>query len=385
MHMIEEGKSKGVQLTAVNILIAAAIIAFLYFYGSLLADITLETFFSKEGSFQTFVPVLLNALSLLVGTEIFLIITRYVISKYLENRGKKKEIKLILTLYTYLIWGFVAIFLVTTFFKDVGALLTSIGLIGFGITFALQKPLINFVAWLTIVITKPFNIGDRIEVTGIRGDVVNIHTMYTSVIGTRLNTHEKNDTTITIPNELILTNAVINYSKRGNTFIDETVISITYESNWKKAIELLEKAVIEAITKHAKKPLPATFAEKRAWQEALKLLTEASKKLRRSPIKDSVKEQIDQMKSVENAAPVEVPKPSIQMSLGDSSINISATYQTDLYSVRSTKHEIIRYFFEMAQKEKDIEIAYPHMQLVYGDKTTAPQSNVPGRQRKIVP
>ncbi len=349
---------------AIKIVVIASAIVFIYFYGNLILDVLKENFFQKEESFQSIIPVVLNALLIIIGTEIFIVLSRFVISKYFENKGKKKEIKLILTLYTYVVWGITIIFLISTLFKDIGALIASVGLIGFGLTLALQKPIINFIGWLTIVITKPFNSGDRIEVMGIKGDVIFIHTMYTSIQGTRTETQEKSEKVITIPNEVILTNPVINYSRGNEVYSDDITFSITYESNWKKSTELLEKATTDAMKKFMKTPVPASAQEKKSWNEAVSLLKEASKKLRKGQIKEAVKEKIEILQSAENSKEIEIPKPNIQMILADSSINFNVLYQTDLRSLRSTRHEITKNFLEMVEKREDIEIAYPHMQIV---------------------
>ncbi|PIN85027.1 MAG: hypothetical protein COV47_04270 [Candidatus Diapherotrites archaeon CG11_big_fil_rev_8_21_14_0_20_37_9] len=347
-----------------------AVVVFLYFYGQLIMDQVLSELVGKTNSLQDLISVIVNAVLLIVGTQIFLFITKYMISRYLENKGKKKEIKLILTLYTYIVWLFLAILLASTMFKDLGALIASVGLVGFGITFALQKPILNFVGWLTIVITKPFNSGDRIEVMGIRGDVINIHAMYTSVQGTKLDSHEKSDKIITLPNETILSNPVINYSRQGDVYTDDLTISITYESNWRKAIELADKCTRNAMQKFYKYSAPVSKQEKQAWDEAVVLLKKASKKLRKGAVKDSVEEKIDILKSADTPNKVELPAPNIQMAMADSSININIVYQTDLRSIRVTRHEISKNFMEEIEKHKDIEIAYPHLELIYKNQKT---------------
>jgi len=364
---MDEQKNRKTLLLVGKTLAAVAIAIFLYFYGHLiLAIIPAELI--QSNSVQEILPHFFNIVSLIIATEIFLMITRFGISKYLENRGKKKEIKVILTLYTYLVWAFMGVLLLTTVFKDLGALLTSVGLIGFGITFALQKPILNFVGWLTVVITKPFNIGDRIEVNGIRGDVLSIHTMYTRVQGTRLNAQTRTEQIVSIPNEQLLTYPVTNFSRLGGLYSDDITFSITYESNWRKATELLENVTEGAIRKFIKNNIPVTFAEKRSWQEAVNLLQEATKRLRRGVVRESVQEKIEMLKTAENTSQVEIPKPRIQMALGASSIDLNVLYKTDLNSVRDTKHEIARNYMESIERRDDIEFAYPHMQLVYDDR-----------------
>ncbi|HIH09219.1 MAG TPA: mechanosensitive ion channel [Candidatus Diapherotrites archaeon] len=364
---MEEQKMRGLALAAGKMAVVLAALIFLYVYGSFL----LETIISQalnNASLNTLWPLIAEVAILVAGTQIFLMISKFLISRYLENRGKKKEIRVILTLYSYLVWAFVGIFLLSTIFKDVGALITSIGLIGFGITFALQKPILNFVGWLTIVLTKPFNISDRIEVTGIRGDVLSINTMYTRVQGTRPAAQTKSDQIITIPNELILTNPVLNYSRMGDVYSDDITVSITYESNWRKAIDILESVTTNSVKKYLKNNSPVTFAEKKSWQEAVGLLQEASKRLRRGFVKQSVQEKIEILRTAEIASEIEIPKPRILMSLGASSIDLNVLYKTDLHSIRDTKHSIVRSFMEAVEKCPDIGLAYPHMQIVYDEK-----------------
>ncbi|HLC79746.1 MAG TPA: mechanosensitive ion channel domain-containing protein [archaeon] len=364
---MDKEKMRQFSILAGKIGIVLLVLLFLYFYGNFILQHLLEQVFER-GSVQTILPLILDVLILVIGTQIFLMISRFVITRYLENRGKKKEIRVILTLYTYLVWAFMGMFLLSTIFKDIGALLTSIGLIGFGITFALQKPILNFVGWLTIVLTKPFNIGDRIEVTGIRGDVLSINTMYTRVQGTRPIAQTKSEQIITIPNEQILTNPVMNYSRMGDLYSDDVTISITRQSNWRKATEIMEIATSNAIKKFIKTNTPATFAEKRSWQEAIALLQQASNRLRRGFVKESVQEKIEMLKTAETTSQIEPPKPRILTTIGQYSIDLNVLYQTDLYSVRNTKNEVVRSILEAIEKRDDIELAYPQTQFTYEEK-----------------
>ncbi len=357
----------------------AAVVLFLYFYGTFVMQLAYEKVLD-ETTRQTLAPVVMNAIALIIGTEVFLIISRLVFSRYFHDHRQKRKVKAILAIYTYVVWAFVALLILAMVFKDIGALLTSIGLIGFGITFALQKPILNFVGWFTILVTNPFNIGDRIEVAGIRGDVVAIHTMHTKVQGTRTaaqgsQTQETSEKIIILPNELMLTNPVMNYSRMGDIYSDEVVVSITYESNWKKAMEILENVTASTIKKYIKQA-PSTEAEREAWDEAITLLQIASRKLKKGLVRQSVKENISLMKAAENISEVKSLKPDIQVKFADSAIDLSVVYQTDLHAVRKTKHEIVKGFLEEVEKSKDIEIAYPHVQVVAEGKTTSSKKGI---------
>jgi small conductance mechanosensitive channel len=65
---------------------------------------------------------------------------------------------------------------------QVAPLVAGIGVAGLGIGLALQGVLGNLVAGLTIIVTKPFRIGEYIEVTGVHGDVVTIELFSTTLL-----------------------------------------------------------------------------------------------------------------------------------------------------------------------------------------------------------
>ena len=184
------------------------------------------------------------------------------------------------------------------------------------------------------------------------------------------NKHTKGEQVITVPNEMILTNATMNYSRLGNIYSDSIVMSISYESNWRKAIQILEKVAEEGSKKFIVNEAAIAKAEKKSWKEAIALLQEASTKLRKGFLKKKTKEDIYGIAPAatvtENAC-----RPNVSMSLGASSIDLEVIYQANLRSLRATKNEITRRFAEEVEKQNDIEFAYPHMQLVYDEKPKA--------------
>jgi len=65
---------------------------------------------------------------------------------------------------------------------QVAPLVAGIGVAGIGIGFALQGVLSNMVAGLTIIFTKPFRVGEYIEILGVRGDVAAIELSSTTLL-----------------------------------------------------------------------------------------------------------------------------------------------------------------------------------------------------------
>jgi small-conductance mechanosensitive channel len=139
-------------------------------------------------------------------------------------------------------------------------LITSIGLIGFGVTFALQKPILNFVGWLTIIFSRTYQIGDVISINDLSGKVYDIKVMYTSL--SELNADgDCTGKSISLPNEFVLTTPVINFTKGTSYIWDAISIYLTYQSNWKKALKIIQEVVQNYFNKNIKNELKKVFKE----------------------------------------------------------------------------------------------------------------------------
>ncbi len=109
------------------------------------------------------------------------------------------------------------------------------GAIGLGLGLALQGPVGNFVAGITLLSNDKFNLGDFIEVNNTKGTIVDIQSRVTTLRGV-------DGTEINIPNLDLLTNKVICYTKNPVRRIDFR-IGVGYGTNIKKAQELILKAI----------------------------------------------------------------------------------------------------------------------------------------------
>jgi len=192
-------------------------------------------------------------------TYLFITSTKKLIKSHLERIGRsKRNVKLFLTVYDYLIWILAIFITFSLIFKQIGSLVTSIGLIGFGLTLALQKPILNFVGWTIIIFGKMHQIGDVISINGITGKVYDIKVMYTLV--SEMNSDgDSTGKSISIPNEFVFIYPVTNFSRGTDYVWDSITINITYKSNWKKAMGIVERTVQDYYDKKIKKGLKGIF------------------------------------------------------------------------------------------------------------------------------
>lgn len=129
---------------------------------------------------------------------------------------------------------FVAIITLGNFGISIAPLIALAGATAFGATMALQGPLSNYGAGLSIVLSRPFAVGDTITVKNVSGTVDDIKLAATVLIG-------EDRERITIPNKEIVGEIIVNSNENR---IVETRIAIGFSENSERAIDAL-RAVLQ--------------------------------------------------------------------------------------------------------------------------------------------
>jgi small-conductance mechanosensitive channel len=138
---------------------------------------------------------------------------------------------------------------VATLWVEGSGIPTYIGFLTAGLAIALSDVLKNLAGWLYIVIRRPFRLGERIEVRGHKGDVVDIRAFRFTLfeIGTeRVDAEQPTGRLLHMPNGTLFTEPVANYTEGFRHLWLEIPVLITFESDWEEA-ELLLSQVIEEV------------------------------------------------------------------------------------------------------------------------------------------
>ena len=92
--------------------------------------------------------------------------------------------------------------------------ITILGLFSAGVALALKDILLNIAGWLYILVRQPFYVGDRIEISGIKGDVIdqNLFKFRVIEIGNWVKAEQSTGRIIHIPNYKVFTDPLANYS-----------------------------------------------------------------------------------------------------------------------------------------------------------------------------
>ena len=111
---------------------------------------------------------------------------------------------LIVRVVRLIVMAFVLVLVLGKFGVDIAPLIAGIGVVGVGIGFAMQGVLSNVMAGLTIIFTKPFRVGEYIELVGVSGQVTSIELFSTKLI-------HADRSVVTIPNRKIVGEIMHNY------------------------------------------------------------------------------------------------------------------------------------------------------------------------------
>ncbi|MCF6140162.1 mechanosensitive ion channel [Flavobacterium sp. K77] len=193
-------------------------------------------------------PKLISAFIILfVGLYLIRLINRF-INKIMVSRDLDPTLTRFLS--DILIWVLRVILFVSFISKlgiETSSFVAILGAMGLAVGLSLQGSLSNFAGGMLIILFKPFRVNDTIEAQGVTGTVTDIQIFVTKLI-------TANNQTIFVPNGSLSNGNIINYSIEKTRRADLT-IAISYETNIKTAIEIIEK-VLQNNSKVLKDPAP---------------------------------------------------------------------------------------------------------------------------------
>jgi len=313
------------------------LIRYIILIGILILLIAIFNFFGQiektKSDFMNFLPKGIIALVVILITKIFIDISSKGFQEVLEKI--KVDVENILKIYSYIIWFLGLLLALSILVEDLGTFLMSLGLIGFGLTFAMRTPLTCLVGWLMIIVRKPFRINDRIKVQDIEGDVVDITLMYTLLREVGAGGTEPTGRLVTFPNSMLLQEPIINYTLDVNYLWDEISVSVTYESDRKLAEKVIKECTTEVVGNIMKDGA-----------EAMKRVSQRYRAMGRG-----ISEYIHLT-------------PQIRVELADSCFNVSARYIVKARHRRKIRTQIYQKILDRFKETEGIEIAYPHMEVL---------------------
>jgi len=250
-----------------------------------------------------------------------------VIKRIKDSKTKYSFRKTVSILYIFV---FILI-LLQIWVEDAQTLLVAYGIITAGIAIALQDLFKNFAGGVILFVTGIYRVGDRIEINSKTGDVMDIGILYTTLMEIKewVAGDQATGRLTILPNGLILSGTINNYTKDHNFIWDEISIPITYQSDWKGANNLIQEIVARetrSITEQAGKEI---------------LALEEKYYLSKRPT-----------------------EPAIFMTLTDNWITFNIRYVTEVRQRRFLKNKLSYMILEEIQRSENIHISSTTIDIV---------------------
>ncbi len=134
---------------------------------------------------------------------------------------------------------------VRIWFEGFANFVTYLGLVAAGLTIVCKELILNFVAMWVIAWRDLFSHGDRIQVGGYIGDVTRKGPLFFTLVevGNWVDADQSTGRTVRMPNSLVLTTPVANYTKGVGYLWNELSVVVDKDSDWERGRELLIRAV----------------------------------------------------------------------------------------------------------------------------------------------
>ena len=268
----------------------------------------------------------------LVGIVIINILVR-ILKRYLSHHIKDTNIRYrmrkIVSFIGYLI---VILFISTVFRERLRDIHIAIGIAGAGIAFSLQEIIVSIAGWVAISFGHFYKPGDRVQLGGIQGDVIDIGILRTTLMecGEWVKADQYNGRIVRIANSFIFKEPVFNYSSDFPFLWDEITVPVKYGSDHHLAREILYRILNEIVGDYV-------IYAKDAWR-------------------DIVKKYLIEAESVD---------PMVTMIATDNWIEFTLRYVVDYKKRRSIKDKLFTRILEEFEKTNgQIAIASTTFQLV---------------------
>jgi small-conductance mechanosensitive channel len=177
-------------------------------------------------------------------------LARRSLSRYIKDVDTRYRARKFVSFLGYL----VAFIVLATVFSDrLGGFTVAFGVAGAGIAFALQEVIASVAGWVAVSLGSFYSPGDRVQLGGIRGDVIDVSILRTTLmeVGEWVAGDLYTGRVVRIANSFVFKEPVFNYSGDFPFLWDELVLPVRYGSDWKLARNMLRELVDEVLADYA--------------------------------------------------------------------------------------------------------------------------------------
>lgn len=194
-------------------------------------------------------PNFIKLMEVVIGVLIISMISKVlgeVVSRQVQDSDLRYRIRKIISFVSY---GIMALLIVTVLNDNLRQLAVIFGVLGAGIAFALQEVIASFAGWAAISLGQFYKTGDRVQLGGIMGDVIDVSPLRTTLMecGNWVKADLYNGRIVRIANSFVFKEPVFNYSGDFPFVWDEIIVPVRHGSDYRLTKSILQQ-VVEEVT-----------------------------------------------------------------------------------------------------------------------------------------
>lgn len=209
-------------------------------------------------------PTVYNIIKYLIIVAVILIVIqllRRFLRKNIANTSARYRSQKGVEIFGYILMIILTLFYFTGNIKD---FTLAIGLLTAGIALTLQELILSIAGSIYIFVVKVYKPGDRIEINGIKGDVIDVDSIYTTMmeIGEWVSSDNYSGRIVKLSNAFVFKGPIYNYSQDFPFIWDEFNLPIRYGSDIELAKAIVIKIASETLSEY-------TANSKSQWKEVV--------------------------------------------------------------------------------------------------------------------
>ena len=208
-----------------------------------------------KGFFEGWIsnPTVLRWTVALAGLLVIIIVIRLFLGslpRYVTDPDTRYRARKFITVIGYLAG---ILFLLAIFSDRLGNLTVAFGVAGAGIAFALQEVITSVAGWIAVSFGHFYRSGDRIQLGGIMGDVIDIGILRTTLMecGDWVKGDQYNGRIVRVSNGSVFKDPVFNYSADFPFLWDEIMVPVQFGSDPALTRRILEDILAEVVGEYA--------------------------------------------------------------------------------------------------------------------------------------
>lgn len=199
-------------------------------------------------------PTLQKFLILIVAIVFISLILR-ILQKSLAQYIESSEVRYRTRKFVKFLGFLLIVFIVSVLFSDkLGGMTVALGVAGAGVAFALQEVIASIAGWVAVSFGNFYKVGDRVQLGGIMGDVIDIGVLRTTLMecGQWVKADQYNGRIVRVANSFVFKEPVFNYSADFPFLWDEISIPVKYGSNFRLAEKIFAEVANEIVGGYVK-------------------------------------------------------------------------------------------------------------------------------------